>query len=71
MIKSENIKTNVFNSNIYNSFLIQIFFSSTGLPLYLETWKNMEFENLGKKTWNLRNFEKKNLENPGSLNKNH
>ena len=50
MIKSENIKTNVFNSNIYNSFLIQIFFSSTGLPLYLETWKNMEFENLGKKT---------------------
>ena len=21
----------------------------TGLPLYLETWKNLEFDNLGKK----------------------
>ena len=29
---------------------------STGLPLYLQTWKNLEFDNLGKKelgkTWN-------------------
>ena len=29
--------------------------SSTGLPLYLETWKNLEFDSLGKK----------NLEKPG------
>ena len=32
----------------------------TGLPLYLETWKNLKFDNLGKKktgiTWN---FEQK------------
>ena len=32
---------------------------NTGLPLYLETWKNLEFDNLGKK----------NLEKPGILNK--
>ena len=30
-----------------------------GLSFYLETWKNLQFDNLGKKTWNLRNFEKK------------
>jgi len=42
---------------------------ATGLPLYLETWKNLDFDNLGKKkTWNLRNFEKK-LEKPGIFNK--
>ena len=30
---------------------------SSGLPLYLEIWKDMEFDNLGKK----------NLEKPGIL----
>ena len=30
----------------------------TGLPLYLEAWKNLEFDNLGKK----------NLEKPGIFN---
>ena len=34
----------------------------TGLPLYLETWKKLEFDNLGKK---------KNLEKAEILNKNH
>ena len=33
-----------------------------------KTWKNLEFDNLGKKTWNLRDFEK-NLEKPVILNK--
>ena len=35
-----------------------------------KTWKNLEFDNLGKKTWNLRNFEN-NLEKPGVLYKSH
>ena len=45
---------------------------NTGLPLYLESWKNLKFHNLGKKyleAQNLRNFEK-NLEKPGILSKN-
>ena len=33
---------------------------NTGWPKNLETWNNLEFDNLVKtKTWNLRNFEKK------------
>ena len=41
--------------------------------IYQETWKNLEFDNLGKiqgKTWNLKNFDK-NLEGHGISNKNH
>ena len=38
----------------------------TGLPLYLESWKNLEFDNLGKKkpgkTWNFEQKTWKNLE---------
>ena len=34
---------------------------------YHFTWKNLEFDNLGKKTWNLGN-QKKNLEKPGIFN---
>ena len=40
-------------------FMILVFIS--GLPLYLETWKNQEFDNLGnKKIW--KNLELKNFE---------
>ena len=28
----------------------------TGLPLYLETWKNLEFDNLGKKNLEFEKF---------------
>ena len=35
-----------------------------------KTLKNLEFDNLDKKTWNLRNFEKY-LKKPGISNKNH
>ena len=31
----------------------------TGLPIYLKTWKNLEFDNLGKKKyWENLEFEK-------------
>ena len=36
-------------------------FHKSGLPLYLETWKNLEFDNLGKKK-NLENQELGNFE---------
>ena len=34
------------------------------------TWNNLEFDNLGKKKWRLRNFEN-NLEKPGISCENH
>ena len=50
------------------------FVLSSGLPLYLETWKNLEFDNSGKKkpekTWNFKQKYLENLEKPGILNKN-
>ena len=33
----------------------------TGLPLYIETWKNLDFDNLGKKNLEFKKFWKKNL----------
>jgi len=60
----------VITKNVY-TFTKVCLTLSAGLPLYLESWKNLEFDNLGKKkpgkTWNLRNFEKK----TGIFNKNH
>ena len=41
----------------------------TGLPIYLETWKNLEFDNLGKKKLGILNkYILKNLEKPGIFN---
>ena len=53
---------------------------TSGLPINLESWKNLEFDNFGqkklRKPWNLRKFEKslefehkslKNLEKLGIL----
>ena len=38
---------------------MEFFALYTGLPLYLETWKDLEFVNLGKKkTWKNFKFEK-------------
>ena len=34
------------------------------LPLYLETWKNLEFDNLVKKNLEIEKLKKKNLEIP-------
>ena len=34
-------------------------------------WKNLELDNLGWKTWNLRKFEKTKTEKPGIMNKNY
>ena len=53
------------------------------MPLYLETWKYLEFDNLCKKkkkekpgirqtlkkTWNFKQISLKNLEKPGIFNK--
>ena len=60
--------TRLFLIKIFNHFLPLVFFSNfivyliytkkykeTGLPIYLKTWKNLEFDN----------FEKKKLEKPG------
>ena len=41
------------------------------LPLYLETWKNLEFDNLGNKKRIENSKFKKPLKKPGILNENH
>ena len=56
-----------FSIHLYKEAGLVSIHHQPGLPLYLETWKNLEFYIFGKNTWSLRNFEKI-LEKPGILN---
>ena len=69
-VDSPQIDTKTFNNllvlylalieNPYNVLqkLISVFNLNSGLPKNLESLKNLEFDSLCRKTWNLRNFEK-------------
>ena len=56
-------RLNIKHTNIYLFLnMFKLVLHSTGLPLYLEKWKNLEFAILEKKNWKtleLGNIEKK------------